>query len=56
MVYSKYLLFLHTLLKRIKNNSGLDTLVYGVPQLTATSLIDAAAVFKGIDKDLLMPR
>ena len=44
------------LLKRIKSNSGLDTLVYGVPQLTATSLIDAAAVFKGIDKDLLMPR
>ena len=44
------------LLKRIKSNSGLDTLVYGVPQLTATSLIDAAAIFRGIGKDLLMPR
>jgi uncharacterized LabA/DUF88 family protein len=44
------------LLKRIKSNSGLDTVVYGVPQLTATSLIDAAAMFRGIDKDLLMPR
>ena len=44
------------LLKRIKRNSGLDTMVYGVPQLTATSLIDAAAIFRSIDKDLLMPK
>jgi uncharacterized LabA/DUF88 family protein len=44
------------LLKRIKSNSGLDTMVYGVPQLTATSLIDAAATFRAIDPDLLMPR
>jgi uncharacterized LabA/DUF88 family protein len=43
------------LLKRIKSNSGLDTMVYGVPQLTATSLIDAAATFRAIDPDLLMP-
>ena len=44
------------LLKRIKSNSGLDTMVYGVPQLTATSLIDAAASFRAIDQDLLIPR
>jgi len=44
------------LLKRIKSNSGLDTMVYGVPQLTATSLIDAAATFRAIDPDLLIPR
>jgi uncharacterized LabA/DUF88 family protein len=44
------------LLRRIKSNSGLDTMVYGVPQLTATSLIDAAATFRAIDPDLLMPR
>lgn len=44
------------LLKRIRRNSGLDTMVYGVPQLTATSLIDAAAIFRSIDKDLLMPK
>ena len=44
------------LLKRIKSNSGLETMVYGVPQLTATSLIDAAATFRAIDPDLLIPR
>jgi uncharacterized LabA/DUF88 family protein len=44
------------LLERIKRNSGLETMVYGVPQLTATSLIDAAAIFRGIDKHLLMPK
>ena len=44
------------LLRRIKSNSGLETMVYGVPALTATSLIDAATIFRAIDPDLLMPR
>jgi hypothetical protein len=30
------------------------TEVYGVPGLTATSLIDAASVYHRIDKDLLL--
>ncbi len=42
------------LLKRIGDKYGVGTMVYGVPALTATSLIDAASLFKPIDQRLLM--
>jgi uncharacterized LabA/DUF88 family protein len=42
------------LLKRISHNYGIGTMVYGVPALTAASLIDAAILFKPIDQSLLM--
>ncbi|MDG2017858.1 MAG: NYN domain-containing protein [Porticoccaceae bacterium] len=44
------------LLQRIYGGNGKETLVYGVPQLTAASLIDAASEFRSIDKTLLMTR
>jgi len=42
------------LLKRIGENHGIGTMVYGVRQLTAASLIDAATLFRPIDQSLLM--
>ena len=44
------------LLQRIGSGDLKDTVVYGVPQLTAASLVNAAAEFRPIDKTLLMPR
>jgi len=44
------------LLKRLYLGDGKETLVYGVPQLTAASLVDAASAFRPIDKALLMAR
>lgn len=44
------------LLKRIYLGDGKETLVYGVSQLTAASLIDAASEFRSIDKTLLMAK
>lgn len=43
------------LLKRVNERYGIETVVYGVPALTATSLIDAATVFRPIDETLLLP-
>jgi uncharacterized LabA/DUF88 family protein len=42
------------LLKRVNQGYGIDTLVYGVEGLTATSLIDAANHFRAIEGDLLL--
>ena len=42
------------LLDRIKNNYSVDTEVYGVPSLTANSLINAANVFHPIENHLLL--
>ena len=42
------------LLERVKNNYGIDTTVFGVAALTATSLINAAAVFEPIEGSLLL--
>ncbi len=42
------------LLKRVQMNSALSTEVYGVPSLTANSLIKATTVFHPIDEALLM--
>lgn len=42
------------LLERVKNNYGVDTRVFGVAALTATSLINAAAVFEPIEGSLLL--
>ena len=42
------------LLKRVNQGYGVDTLVYGVEGLTATSLIDAAIQFRPIEADLLL--
>lgn len=42
------------LLERISNDHSVHTVVYGVPDLTAKSLIDAAGVFHRIDQDLLL--
>lgn len=44
------------LLQRIRHGNSKQTIVYGVPQLTAASLIDAASEFRPIDKTLLMTR
>jgi uncharacterized LabA/DUF88 family protein len=44
------------LLQRISSGNGKATLVYGVPQLTAASLVDAAEYFRPIDTNLLMPK
>jgi uncharacterized LabA/DUF88 family protein len=44
------------LLQRISRGNSKDTIVYGVPKLTAASLVNAAAEFRPIDKTLLMPR
>lgn len=42
------------LLEKIKKDNNVQAVVYGVPALTAGSLIDAASVFHPIDEDLLL--
>lgn len=42
------------LLERVKSQYQVITEVYGVPQLTADSLIDSADSFVGIDESLLL--
>ena len=42
------------LLYKIKKDYGVSTEVYGVPALTANSLIEMASVFHKIDADLLL--
>lgn len=44
------------LLQRICHGNSKQSIVYGVPQLTAASLIDAATEFRPIDKTLLMTK
>lgn len=44
------------LLQRICHDNSKQSIVYGVPQLTAASLIDAATEFRPIDKTLLMTK
>ena len=43
-----------SLLEKINRQYGVSTEVYGVPELTARSLIDAASVFHPINADLLL--
>jgi uncharacterized LabA/DUF88 family protein len=42
------------LLDKVKNDSGVSTEVYGVPALTANSLINAASKYHRIEEDLLL--
>ena len=42
------------LLKKIKKDYAVNTEVYGVPALTANSLIDAASSYHPIEEDLLL--
>jgi uncharacterized LabA/DUF88 family protein len=42
------------LLQKIINDYGVSAEVYGVPALTANSLIDAASVYHRIENDLLL--
>ena len=42
------------LLQKIKTDYGVTAEVYGVPELTANSLINAASVYHPIEKDLLL--
>jgi uncharacterized LabA/DUF88 family protein len=42
------------LLKKITKDYGVRAEVYGVPALTANSLIDAASIYHPIDEDLLL--
>jgi len=42
------------LLKKINSRYGLSSEVYGVPALTARSLMDAASIYHPIDNDLLL--
>ena len=42
------------LLDKIKQDYSVITDVYGVPALTANSLIEAASVYHGIEADLLL--
>ena len=42
------------LLEKIKNDFGVSTEVYGVPALTANSLINAANKYHRIEEDLLL--
>ena len=42
------------LLDKITNNYGINTEVYGVPALTANSLIDAAGIYHPIDEAFLL--
>jgi len=39
---------------RIKNDYAVSAEVYGVPALTANSLINSASVYHRIDEDLLL--
>ena len=42
------------LLEKINNDYGVSTEVYGVPTLTANSLINACTIYHPIDEDLLL--
>ncbi len=42
------------LLEKIKKDYAISTEVYGVPALTANSLIEAANIYHRIDEDLLL--
>ena len=42
------------LLEKIRNDYGVTTQVYGVPALTANSLINAASSYQRIEGDLLL--
>ncbi len=42
------------LLEKLEDRYGASTEVYGVPSLTANSLIDAAGVFHPIEGDMLV--
>ncbi len=42
------------LLEKIKNDYAVSAEVYGVPALTANSLIDAASIYHPIEEDLLL--
>ena len=42
------------LLEKIKKDNGVSTEVYGVPELTANSLVDSATVFHRIEENLLL--
>ncbi len=42
------------LLKKISTDYAVETEVYGVPALTASSLIDAASIYHRIEKNLLL--
>jgi uncharacterized LabA/DUF88 family protein len=42
------------LLEKLNRDHGISTEVYGVPALTAGSLIDAASIWHRIDEDLLL--
>jgi uncharacterized LabA/DUF88 family protein len=42
------------LLDKIKNDYAVSAEVYGVPTLTANSLIDSASIWHRIEEDLLL--
>ena len=42
------------LLEKVKKDYGVEAVVYGVPELTAASLIESASVFHSIDSGLLL--
>ena len=42
------------LMEKIKNDYGVSAEVYGVPALTANSLINSASIYHRIDEDLLL--
>jgi uncharacterized LabA/DUF88 family protein len=42
------------LLEKIRTDYAVDAEVYGVPALTANSLINAASVYHRIEEDLLL--
>ncbi len=42
------------LLQKVKTDYGVNTEVYGVSELTANSLINAAGIYHPIDKELLL--
>ncbi len=44
------------LLDRVRDKYQVNSRVYGVPQLTAASLVRAASEFRPIDEDLLLPK
>ena len=42
------------LLEKVRNDYAVSTEVYGVPALTANSLIDSASIYHRIEEDLLL--
>ena len=42
------------LMEKIKKDYGVTAMVYGVPELTANSLVDSASVYYRIEEDLLL--